>query len=509
MIWQWLEGDLGYRLTLALLHFLWQGTAVYFVWRIVVRPLIQQDVSWKYAGAITTMFAMIACPLVTFAWIDRPIGSVASAIVPSEEALESGHAFDRLESLQPYLFLVWLTGVCGLGLRICFAYIGTLFIRFKGASPLNVATQQRFREVANYMGLRRIPELASSPRIRQAMTVGILRPMVVIPAAWLTEASPEILEAVLAHELAHIRRHDLWVNLVQRMVEALFFYHPVVWWISTEIRDEREACCDELAIASTGRRLEYAKSLEQVAAWENQIPPVMLGTSFLGDRKMKLLGRVHRILGMPSHREGRMIWPVGIALVLIPAVLWVVTVLFGTMPGSPEAMAHDPNHQPQHTNQLAPGIAFQPPGNHPIPPQFPPPHWGPPPHHQPPGGHGHRPPPRPRPHDSVRADDQALMQVIQELRHEVRMLREQVESLKDHGTRPQPREGFSPQPPGHRPDDGFQPRPHHPPGGFPPPKPHDAFEPRPRPDQHNDLRDHGHDHDDLDHSPAKTKPDEV
>ena len=86
-----------------------------------------------------------------------------------------------------------------------------------------------------------------------------------VPVAWVTEMPAEALEAVIAHELAHVRRLDLWVNLLQRVVETLFFYHPAVWWISRQLRQEREMCCDEMAVAATGERLAYVEALELVA----------------------------------------------------------------------------------------------------------------------------------------------------------------------------------------------------------------------------------------------------
>ena len=68
--------------------------------------------------------------------------------------------------------------------------------------------------------------------------------MILLPTSWLTELPPDMLESIIAHELAHIRRGDLWVNLLQRVIEVLLFYHPAVWWLSQRIRVERELCCD-------------------------------------------------------------------------------------------------------------------------------------------------------------------------------------------------------------------------------------------------------------------------
>jgi len=90
--------------------------------------------------------------------------------------------------------------------------------------------------------------------------------VVLLPIALLTQCPAELLEAMIAHELAHIRRHDLWVNLFQRVVETVLFYHPAVWWVSGRMRLERELCCDDLAIRATGRRAEYATASSSCAA---------------------------------------------------------------------------------------------------------------------------------------------------------------------------------------------------------------------------------------------------
>ena len=98
------------------------------------------------------------------------------------------------------------------------------------------------------------------------MAVGLVRPLVLIPAAWATEMPLPMLEAVIAHELAHLARRDLWANLLQRIAETLLFYHPAVWWLSRRLRIERELCADELAVGITGDRLNYARALEHIAS---------------------------------------------------------------------------------------------------------------------------------------------------------------------------------------------------------------------------------------------------
>ena len=107
------------------------------------------------------------------------------------------------------------------------------------------------------------PRVRVCRRVAEAVAIGLFKPMILLPAAWLSELPPDMLEAVLAHELAHVRRLDLWVNLLQRLVETLLFYHPAMWWLSHRLRTERELCCDELAATVTNDRVRYAETLEQ------------------------------------------------------------------------------------------------------------------------------------------------------------------------------------------------------------------------------------------------------
>ena len=131
---------------------------------------------------------------------------------------------------------------------------------------------------------------------------GFLRPMVLLPAAWLVEMPPAMLEAVIAHELAHIRRFDLWVNLFQRLLETLLFYHPAVWWLSRRVRLAREMCCDELAAAATGERVVYASALE-LAARKRLVPARSLLEVALGVTRMTLLAARSQCAGLGGRKR--------------------------------------------------------------------------------------------------------------------------------------------------------------------------------------------------------------
>ena len=152
--------------------------------------------------------------------------------------------------------------------------------------------------------------VAVSRHVTTAFACGLWRPMVLLPASWLVDMSPSMLQAVIAHELAHIRRYDLWVNLFQRVTETLWFYHPAVWWISMSIRRERETCCDELAVSILPSRVQYAETLEFLAVRRLAGTAPLWLSAGIGGRRMVLLKRIQHVLGTAAPRSAGAVWPI-------------------------------------------------------------------------------------------------------------------------------------------------------------------------------------------------------
>ncbi len=205
--------------------------------------------------------------------------------------------------------LLGAVGVCRLG---------------RGRREVSDELCHRAAALAGRLGFRKIPGVFVSAVARESMVTGFLRPMVLLPAAWLVEMPPEVLEAVIAHELAHIRRFDLWVNLFQRFLETLLFYHPAVWWLSHRVRLAREMCCDELAAAATGERIVYASALE-LAARKRLTPASSLLEVALGVTRMTLLKRVRNVLGLAAQSERGRWWPAAVLALLVPPAVWLVS----------------------------------------------------------------------------------------------------------------------------------------------------------------------------------------
>ena len=137
-------------------------------------------------------------------------------------------------------------------------------------TAVSPAVEAAARAMARRLELRRAVAVLESAAVSVPTLVGWVQPVVLLPAAALSGLSPQQLEAILAHELAHIRRHDYLVNLLQSVVETLLFYHPAVWWVSAEVRAEREHCCDDLAVAVCGDRLVYVSALAELTSIERR-----------------------------------------------------------------------------------------------------------------------------------------------------------------------------------------------------------------------------------------------
>jgi beta-lactamase regulating signal transducer with metallopeptidase domain len=232
----------------------------------------------------------------------------------------------RVEPLLPTLILVWLLGVSMLSLRLLTGWIWIQRLRTHGVSPAAEAWQAMSVRLSRRLHIARAITLLESTLVDVPTVIGWLKPVVLLPATALAALSPQQLEAILAHELAHIRRHDYLVNLLQTLVETLLFYHPAVWWLSRRIRIERENCCDDLAVSLCGDPVAYASALADLEALRSAAPEFTrkphdhIAMAATGG---SLLHRVRRLLGAPSSHSGRgPAWLAGsVALVLIGGIV--------------------------------------------------------------------------------------------------------------------------------------------------------------------------------------------
>ncbi len=290
-----------------LLHFLWQGVLIAAVYATARRYASRPEV--RYLLACAALAAMAASPVATWATL-RQVSTEAVAMAPSllAPAASSPAAgflgdvprffaggYQQVPSgLLSWVAAAWMAGVVVFWVRLLGGWIIAERLRRRQVQPAPHHWQQAFDRLRARLRVSRPVELLISGMVQTPAVVGLLRPVVLVPLGALAGMPAEQMEALLLHELAHIRRYDYLVNALQSMVEALLFYHPAVWWVSGHMRSEREMCCDDAAVAITGDALGFARALAQVGAAEHTHHQ-----SAMSATGGSLVNRVARLLGVP------------------------------------------------------------------------------------------------------------------------------------------------------------------------------------------------------------------
>jgi soluble lytic murein transglycosylase-like protein/Zn-dependent protease with chaperone function len=266
----------------ALLHSSWQCLLIAAALWLVLQALPRAASALRYGVCCAALAAMPLAALVMFCWLlaspPSGLGSVAAPVASShfELSLAASAAWS----------LGCATMLARLGLGV--SHLGRIA---KRAGPVEGPWQTQVDTLARRLGLRRPVRLLASHEADAPLLIGWLKPVILVPFGALTALPPAYVEALLLHELGHARRLDYLVNLLQACVEALLFYHPAVHWASARLRAEREFCCDDLAVASTGDRLGYARALEAMEIWRG--PSRELALAANGG---SLRGRIERLV---------------------------------------------------------------------------------------------------------------------------------------------------------------------------------------------------------------------
>lgn len=305
-----------------LVHFLWQGGLIAVLLSAALVLLRGRTANFRYAACCVAMGLMMVAPVATFAVVWQLQGDTAAAgVLPVLADAGASGLRQRISGALPELTLLWLIGVGILQARLVLRWSNAQRMRHRGVRPGPAVWQGVVDDLRNRLGVNRAVCLLESSIAEVPTVIGWLQPVVLVPAGVFTGLSPEQLRAVLAHELAHVRRHDYLVNLVQAVFESVLFYHPAVWWVSNRLRVEREYCCDDIAVRVEGDALEYANALSYLDE--------LRGTAFqpaLASTGGNLMDRIRRIVGLralPAPRTGGWLAP----LVVTVAVVFTASVV--------------------------------------------------------------------------------------------------------------------------------------------------------------------------------------
>lgn len=268
--------------------------------------------------------------------------AIVSATAGREEQAAGTPAWTKVaawfEPALPYAVSIWLTGVVACSIWHLGGWLKVQRLRRAGIVMAGGEQEGFWLSAAKRLGerfrLRRPVRLLKVAHLAGPVVAGVLRPAVLIPAAVVTGLTPPQIEAILAHELAHVRRHDYLVNLLQTLVETLLFYHPAVWWVSARIRIEREHCCDDLAVAAVGDGRTYAAALAalaEIAAANQSVTGERILTRLAPAKRvapgasMSLLSRIRRVMGIPESSSSR--WTGALAgLVVLTGIMFAIAI---------------------------------------------------------------------------------------------------------------------------------------------------------------------------------------
>lgn len=300
---QWIAPETIRLVALALLHFLWQGAALAALAYLAMS--LCRSASARYMAGVSALTLMLVAPVATFFALQGPSQTDPRAAVtgatPAPVDSETASPMTALKhgpkesSGAPayFLWLVegWFAGVVLLSLRSAGGFLLVERLRRSESAAVSGQILDLCRNLQRRMGLTRVVRYCQSLQLDAPAVAGWIRPVVLLPVTALTGLDEIQLEAVIAHELAHIRRYDAFVNLFQVAAETVLFYHPAVWWLGKRIRAERENCCDDEAVALCGSPVIYARALAHMAEWK-AAPQLAMAAN-----RQPLVERIARLLG--------------------------------------------------------------------------------------------------------------------------------------------------------------------------------------------------------------------
>lgn len=307
-----------------LIHFVWQGGLLALATAAGLRLCRRRSSEARYAIACAGLTALLAAPVVTAAFFWTP----GSGLVPAENTGPAVPASDvtltvpqsstdggsssmrgaaavariRLDAWLSFVVWGWLAGVTALLARFAGGCWRVHRLRVAALAEAVSQWQAASERLARRLRLGVAFRVVETGLVDAPGVIGWIRPVILLPVVVLTNLTPVQIEAILAHELAHIRRRDYAVNLLQTVAETLLFYHPAVWWVSARVREEREHCCDDVAVEVCGEPRAYAAALAELASWRTRETALAIGAA-----DGSLLARVRRLLRVEEDDEPRSI----------------------------------------------------------------------------------------------------------------------------------------------------------------------------------------------------------
>ena len=308
MLLGFIHAPLAKSLGWSLLHFLWEGALIALVLATLLFLCGPGAARLRYTLCCLALLAMPIAFGFTMAWSlpATPVVSVRTAVplavvpVPQSAIASAPRSWmDGMRETLPWVVPFWMAGVLLCYLRSLVNWLAAQRLRIRGVCAAPSEWQERLRLLRERIRIAQPVILLESCLVDVPVVIGLVRPAILMPVGLLVGLSTDQVQAILLHELAHIRRRDYLVNVLQNFVEGLLFYHPAVWWISGLVRAERENCCDDVVVDLNGDPYGYAVALATLenSRWPAR-EPVLAAT---GGNLMK---RIHRLTQEPRRPRG-------------------------------------------------------------------------------------------------------------------------------------------------------------------------------------------------------------
>jgi beta-lactamase regulating signal transducer with metallopeptidase domain len=348
---------LYYTISWTVVHSIWQILLFTLIGGVAQALLHSKKATIKYTLLLTMVGLILASAMATFAYYyihaqgiavkpATPLNGIfASTTANQTESLITGTSETSFLSIDKFnqfvesniytIVILWLVGLVMALLRLVGNISYVYYLRSKLNFPVEQYWEMLLSSIADKLNVKKNIAILESALVRAPVVIGHLKPMILFPIGAINRLSTDEVESIITHELAHIKRNDYLVNIMLNIAESIFYFHPAMWWLSSQIKAEREHCCDDIAIATLGNPLKYAKSL--VAVQEMAYYSPQLAMAFASkEKKSQLAIRINRLISTPTRVLN--INEKGIASIFVLSM--IVTFAIAARPGFNENPAH-------------------------------------------------------------------------------------------------------------------------------------------------------------------------
>ncbi len=332
------SSQLTQRVGLTLAHSLWQALVIALVLAAALRWLCRTSASARHAAACVALLVALAAPVATFLQLGNsilptleshpndstPMDSWTEARLSSPPGTSPASrlaAAQNAATWQAWTVLLWFAGMTLQTLWHGAGWLELQRLKREGVARWTGNFEKLSDCLATRMRLRFRPWVMWSQKVGGPVAFGCWHTVVLMPASMATGFTAAQIEMILAHEFAHLRRHDYLINLSQTLATTLLFYHPAVWWIDRVIRREREHACDDLAVAAVGDATGYARALVALAEKQPALTPSLAPAAIRG--RTAFWHRIERLLRTPASPPSLRFWP-GLVVLSIAMCAWLL-----------------------------------------------------------------------------------------------------------------------------------------------------------------------------------------